>query len=72
MLLSSKTALSEAVKAMYDLPDEQWGGLWISLDAGRLTGAIWVQPLPMNMAQLWLPKAEGAHAYALLHAAYRW
>ncbi|CAO1669984.1 GCN5-like N-acetyltransferase [Halomonas sp. NYA30] len=67
-----QTALSEAVKAMYDLPDEQWGGLWISLDAGRLKGAIWVQPLPMNMAQLWLPKAEGAHAHALLHAAYRW
>ena len=55
-----QTALSEAVKAMYDLPDEQWGGLWISLDAGRLTGAIWVQPLPMNMAHLWLHKAEGA------------
>ncbi|MEH6640192.1 hypothetical protein [Vreelandella glaciei] len=64
-----QTALSGAVKAMYDQPDEQWGGLWISLDAGQLTGAIWVQPLPMNMAQLWLPKAEGVHARALLNSA---
>lgn len=67
-----QSALSRAVKAMYDQPDDQWGGLWISLEAGQLTGAIWVQPLPMNMAQLWLPKAEGAHARALLHTAYGW
>lgn len=64
-----QTALIGAVKAMYDQPDEQWGGLWISLDAGQLTGAIWVQPLPMNMAQLWLPKAEGVHAHTLLNSA---
>ena len=51
-----QTALIGAVKAMYDQPDEQWG-------------AIWVQPLPMNMAQLWLPKAEGVHAHTLLNSA---
>ncbi|HSP32093.1 MAG TPA: GNAT family N-acetyltransferase, partial [Halomonas sp.] len=44
---------------------------------GRLTGAIWVQRLPMSMAQLWLPKtglpeAKGEHAQALLRAAHQW
>jgi GNAT superfamily N-acetyltransferase len=79
-----QAALSAAVKAMYNQPDAQWEGLWISLEAGRLTGAIWVQPLPMNMAQLWLPRTrgsprtqelpneQGAHTHALLRVAYQW
>jgi mycothiol synthase len=67
-----QAALSEAVKTMYQLPDALWEGLWICLEAGRMTGAIWVQPLPMNMAQLWLPKADGIHARLLLRAAYAW
>jgi ribosomal protein S18 acetylase RimI-like enzyme len=57
---------------MMNAPDQAWEGLWISDTAGQLTGAIWVQPLPMNMAQLWLPNAVGAHARALLHAAHTW
>nr|WP_298964741.1 GNAT family N-acetyltransferase [uncultured Halomonas sp.] len=67
-----QAALSSAVKAMYNQPDTRWEGLWISLEAGQVTGAIWVQPLPMEMAQLWLPKVDGAHARALLGAAYEW
>lgn len=71
-----QAALSAAVKAMYDQPDASWGGLWVTLEAGRLTGAIWVQHLPMNMAQLWLPEElpnkQGAHTSVLLRAAYAW
>lgn len=77
-------ALSEAVKAMYHQPDDQWEGLWVSLKADQLADAIWVQPLPMNMAKLWLPKKQGfpnaqrlskpenEHIPALLRAAYTW
>lgn len=67
-----QAALSSALKAMQHQPDMQWEGLWIRQEAGRLTGAIWVQRLPMNMAQLWLPKDQGSRAYALLRAAYAW
>ncbi|MGQ7262889.1 GNAT family N-acetyltransferase [Vreelandella sp. V005] len=67
-----QSALSGAVKAMMNAPDQAWEGLWVSDTAGQLTGAIWVQPLPMNMAQLWLPNATGAHARALLRAAHAW
>ena len=71
-----QAALSAAVKAMYNQPDTQWDGLWVTLEAGQLTAAIWVQPLPMNMAQLWLPKQlpseQGVHTSALLRAANAW
>lgn len=69
---AQQAALSAAIKAMYHQPEDHWGGLWITLEAGQLTGAIWVQRLPMNMAQLWLPKAERKYADALLYAARRW
>ncbi len=67
-----QAALSGAVKAMFNQPDTRWEGLWISLEGEQVTGSIWVQPLPMDMAQLWLPKAGGVHARALLSAAYAW
>lgn len=69
---AQQAALSAAVKAMYNQPDERWAGLWVTFEAERLTGAIWVQTLPSNMAQLWLPKAAGKHAQALLEAAHQW
>nr|WP_298055948.1 GNAT family N-acetyltransferase [uncultured Halomonas sp.] len=79
---AQQAALSAAIKAMYHQPEDHWDGLWITLEAGQLTGAIWVQRLPMNMAQLWLPstglpktglpKTERNHADALLHAARQW
>mgnify|MGYP003660300420 CR=1 FL=1 len=43
-----QAALSAAVKAMYNQPDVQWDGLWITIEAGQLVSAIWVQPLPMG------------------------
>jgi len=67
-----QSALSGAVKAMANAPDQAWEGLRVIKTAGQLTGAIWVQPLPMNMAQLWLPNVAGAHAHALLRAAHAW
>jgi len=69
-----QSALSSALKAMANAPEEAWQGLWISYTAGQLTGAIWVQCLPMKMAQLWLPlpSVESEHTHALLRAAYQW
>lgn len=73
-----QSALSGALKTMANASEEAWEGLWVSYTAGRLTGAIWVQPLPMNMAQLWLPrtgglpKTENENIHALLRAAYEW
>lgn len=67
-----QSALSGAVKAMANAPDQAWEGLRVINAAGQLAGAIWVQPLPMNMAQLWLPNVGGAHAHALLRAAHAW
>tara|TARA_R110002020_G_scaffold32951_4_gene100815 strand:- start:30 stop:932 length:903 start_codon:yes stop_codon:yes gene_type:complete len=67
-----QAALSAAIKAMYHQPDTQWGGLWVTLEAGQLTAALWIQLLPMNMAQLWLPKVEGEHAHLLLDTAREW
>lgn len=69
---AQQAALSAAIKAMYHQPEDHWDGLWITLETGQLTGAIWVQRLPMNMAQLWLPKAERKYADALLYAARQW
>lgn len=77
-------ALSSALKAMKNGSDENWQGLWIIQHAGRIKSAIWVQPLPMHMAQLWLPRTQGLLlnqglsdeqrilTRLLLRAAYAW
>lgn len=65
-------ALSTALKSMAGASDDAWQGLWVTQQAGQLTGAIWVQRLPMKLAQLWLPKAEGPKVDALLSAAHQW
>lgn len=57
---------------MANASDEEWQGLWVTQQAGLLTGAIWVQRLPMKFAQLWLPKAEAPKVDALLRAAHQW
>ena len=69
-----QAALSAGIKAMYNQPDAQWDGLWITIEAGQLVSAIWVQPLPLNMAQLWLPlpSEQDVHTSALLRAANAW
>jgi len=69
---AQQAALSAAVKAMQHQPDAQWGGLRISLEGQQLRGAIWVQSLPLNMAQLWLPNVQGDHRDALIEAARAW
>lgn len=51
---------------------DDWQGLWVSQQQGRIDGAIWVQPLGNATAQLWLPRQQGPVAQALLQAAYRW
>lgn len=69
-----QAALSTALKTMSNAPEAAWNGLWVSYKAGQITGAVWVQRLPMNMAQLWLPlpSVEAEHVDALLRAAYQW
>lgn len=51
-------ALSSALKSIQNGSDENWQGLWILQHAGRVKSAIWVQLLPMHMAQLWLPRTQ--------------
>lgn len=69
-----QAALSTALKTMLNAPEADWDGLWVSYKAGQIMGAVWVQRLPMNMAQLWLPLpgAEEEHIDALLRAAHQW
>lgn len=69
-----QSSLSSALKTMSNASEEAWEGLWVSYTAGRLSGAIWVQCLPRQMAQLWLPLPSVAaeHTHALLRAAYQW
>lgn len=59
---------------MSNAPEADWDGLWVSYKAGQIMGAVWVQRLPMNMAQLWLPLpgVEAEHIDALLRAACQW
>lgn len=67
-------ALSTALKRTSTTSDEEWQGLLVNYQQAQITGAIWIQRLPGNMAQLWLPfsgvKAEQTHA--LLRAAHAW
>ncbi|RUR31136.1 GNAT family N-acetyltransferase [Vreelandella nanhaiensis] len=49
-----------------------WDGLWVYQQQGRITGALWVQPLAHTTAQLWLPRRGGPVGQALLAAARAW
>lgn len=75
---SRQQALSSALKGMVNAPEEQWQGLWVSYQDARINGAVWVQRLPGDMAQLWLPqtqglpKAQSAAVHVLLDAAHQW
>lgn len=66
--------LNSALKTMANAPESQWEGLWVGYESGKLIGAVWVQLLPMNMAQLWLPLStlNAEHVHQLLRAAYQW
>ncbi|MEG3079040.1 GNAT family N-acetyltransferase [Halomonas sp. 5021] len=65
-------ALTEALKPMLKEPETAWQSLWVSLDRGRINGVVWVQRLPQNMAQLWLPNAQGEQISALIETARHW
>ncbi|MFN2410840.1 MAG: GNAT family N-acetyltransferase [Halomonas sp.] len=65
-------ALTEALKPMLKEAETAWQSLWVSLDRERINGVIWVQPLSQNMAQLWLPNAQGDHISALIETARHW
>lgn len=67
-------SLNSALETMANAPERQWEGLWVGHASGKLIGAVWVQPLPMNMAQLWLPlfTLNAVHVNQLLCAAYQW
>ncbi|MCZ0927600.1 GNAT family N-acetyltransferase [Vreelandella janggokensis] len=65
-------ALTEALKSMTKAPETAWQSLWISLERGRINGVVWVQRLPQNMAQLWLPNVQGDHISALIETARHW
>ncbi|HDZ46439.1 hypothetical protein LCGC14_0087450 [marine sediment metagenome] len=69
-----QAVLSIALKKMSNAPEAAWDGLWVSYKAGQIMGAVWVQRLPMNMAQLWLPLpgVEAGHVDLLLRAAHQW
>ncbi|CEP38258.1 MULTISPECIES: GNAT family N-acetyltransferase [unclassified Halomonas] len=69
-----QAALSTALKSMSTASDEEWQGLLVNYQEGQIKGAIWVQPLPENMAQLWLPLpgVEAEQIHALLRAAHAW
>lgn len=70
-------ALAEAVDSQMALTSPDWAGLFIAERVSHdgedaLCGAVWVQPLPGNMAQLWQPAGEDESAKALLSAARQW
>lgn len=69
-----QAALSAALKSMSTTSDEEWQGLLVNYQEGQIQGAVWVQCLPGNMAQLWLPftGVEGDQTDALLRAAHAW
>ncbi|WP_244264741.1 GNAT family N-acetyltransferase [Vreelandella boliviensis] len=69
-----QAALSTALKRMSTASDEEWQGLLVNYQKGQIKDAIWAQPLPENMAQLWLPLpgVEAEQIHVLLRAAHAW
>jgi ribosomal protein S18 acetylase RimI-like enzyme len=65
---AGRRELAQAVDAHLEAPDHSWDGLWVAMHGDTLKAALWVQPLPGNMAQLWQPHAVGDAAAALLTA----
>lgn len=69
---AGRRELAQAIDAHLEAPDHDWDGLRVVLQDGELEAALWVQPLPGNMAQLWQSDATGQRAAALLADARRW
>ncbi|NOG31741.1 GNAT family N-acetyltransferase [Halomonas sp. TBZ9] len=68
---AGQRALAAAIQAFTQTPAPDWSGL-LYYAANYPTRAVWVQPFPGNMAQLWRPQREDAEAQALLQAARKW
>ncbi|MGO1626642.1 MAG: GNAT family N-acetyltransferase [Halomonadaceae bacterium] len=68
---AGRQELAQAVDAHLATPEHDWDGLWVAMHGDTLQAALWVQPLPGNMAQLWQPHATGEIAAELLAAARR-
>ena len=68
---AGQRALAAAIQAYTQMPDPDWSGL-LHHAAKYPTRAVWVQPFPGDMAQLWRPQGKDAEAQALLQAARQW
>ncbi|TVM06312.1 MAG: GNAT family N-acetyltransferase [Halomonas sp.] len=68
---AGQRALAAAIQAFTQTPAPDWSGL-LHHAANYPARAVWVQPFPGNMAQLWRPQGEDAEAHALLQAARKW
>mgnify|MGYP000653872703 CR=1 FL=1 len=68
---AGQRTLAAAVQAFTQTPAPDWSGL-LCYEASYPTKAVWVQPFPGHMAQLWRPQGEDADAQALLQAAREW
>jgi len=68
---AGQRALAAAIQAFTHTSAPDWSGL-LCHAANYPTQAVWVQPFPGNMAQLWRPQGEDAKAQALLQAAREW
>lgn len=65
---AGRRELAQAVDAHLEQPGHDWDGLLVAMHGDTLKAALWVQPLPGNMAQLWQPHATGDMAAELLAA----
>ena len=68
---AGQQALGIAVQAFIRQPSPDWSGLLYHPDSSPVR-AVWVQPFPGSMAQLWQPQGDDAVTQALLQAARAW
>lgn len=68
---SGQQALASAVQTFTQQPSPDWSGLLCHADASPVR-AVWVQPFPGRMAQLWQPQGDDAVTQSLLEAARAW
>ncbi|CAM3796180.1 GNAT family N-acetyltransferase [Vreelandella rituensis] len=68
-----RAKLTAAIKQRLERLDPDWSGLLIKPDEqGKPAGAVWVEVLPGNEANLWRPHTKCDHAPELLRAAICW
>lgn len=69
---AGQQALGAAVHAFTQQSSPDWSGLLCHTDASSVRAAVWVQPFPGRMAQLWQPQGDDGITQALLQAARDW